>query len=183
MRKRLIDNEPSWLFDCHRMSILKQRLRLQIDWRQKGRTFQFNLFLWVILHILYIPHNYVTPQAMPHAIPPFLLLPSPYQVTEKQFSTQFSWKDKANEHLRIIQSFIPEKKLNDCFFQSHRTAFWTEGPHIRLKVLVLWFFTLIAAMYLTIIMNWSSNKQIYRLYFNFYMKVQLSSHYNWKLCF
>ena len=26
---------PSWLFDCHRMSILKQRLRLQIDWHQK----------------------------------------------------------------------------------------------------------------------------------------------------
>ena len=52
-----------------------------------------------------------------------------------------------------------KKKLNDCFFQSRRTAFWTEGPHIRLKVLVLWFLTLIAAMYLTIIMNRSSNKQ------------------------
>ena len=39
-----------------------------------------------------------------------------------------------------------KKKLNDCFFQSRRTAFWTEGPHIRLKVLVLWFFTLIAAI-------------------------------------
>ena len=34
MWKRLIDNEPSWLFDCHRMSTLKQRMRLQIDWRQ-----------------------------------------------------------------------------------------------------------------------------------------------------
>ena len=54
VRKRLIDNEPSWLFDCHRMPTLKQRLRLQIDWRQKkGRSFQFNLFLWVILHILH----------------------------------------------------------------------------------------------------------------------------------
>ena len=32
------------------------------------------------------------------------------------------------------------------------------------------FFTLIAAMYLTIIMNRSSNKQTYRLYFNFICK-------------
>ena len=37
--KRLIDNEPSWLFDCHRMSTLKQRLRLQIDWHQKRAHF------------------------------------------------------------------------------------------------------------------------------------------------
>ena len=39
------------------------------------------------------------------------------------------------------------------FFQSRRTTFWTKGPHIRLKVLVLCFFTFFAAMYLTIIMN------------------------------
>ena len=60
--------------------------------------------------------------------------------------------------------------MTDCFFKSRRTAFWTEGPHIRLKVLVLWFLTLIAAMYLTIIMNRSSNKQTYKLYFNFIWK-------------
>ena len=122
-------------FDCHRMSILKQRLRLQIDWRQKGHTFQFNLFLWVILHILhstYLCHS--ASHATCHSANSFLLLPSPYQVTEKQFSTQFSWKDKVKKHLWIIQSFtcyIYKKKLNDCFFQSRRTAFWTEGPHIR----------------------------------------------------
>ena len=34
-------------------AISEQRLRLQIDWRQKGPTFQFNLFLWVILRILH----------------------------------------------------------------------------------------------------------------------------------
>ena len=34
------------------------------------------------------------------------------------------------------------------------------------------FFTLIAAMYLTIIMNQSSNKQTYRLYFNFIRKIK-----------
>ena len=35
---------------------------------KKGRTFQFNLFLWVIC-VYYIPHNYVIPQTMPHDIP------------------------------------------------------------------------------------------------------------------
>ena len=39
VRKRLIDNEPLWLFNCHRMSTLKQQLRLQIDWRQKRAPF------------------------------------------------------------------------------------------------------------------------------------------------
>ena len=40
VRKRLIDNEPSWLFDCLRGSKLKQQPRLQIDWRQqKGSLF------------------------------------------------------------------------------------------------------------------------------------------------
>ena len=34
-----MDNEPLWLFYCHRMSTLKQRLRLQIDWRQKRTHF------------------------------------------------------------------------------------------------------------------------------------------------
>ena len=35
---------------------------------KKGRTFQFNLFLWVIC-VYYLPHNYVIPQTMPHDIP------------------------------------------------------------------------------------------------------------------
>ena len=35
---------------------------------KKGRTFQFNLFLWVIC-VYYIPHDYVIPQTMPHDIP------------------------------------------------------------------------------------------------------------------
>ena len=56
------------------------------------------------------------------------------------------------------------------FFQSRRITFWTKGLHLRLKVLVLCFFTFFAAMYLTIIMNRSSNKQTYRLYFNFISK-------------
>ena len=57
-----------------------------------------------------------------------------YQVTEKQSSTQCQWKDKVNKHLWIILACIWKKKimLNDCFFTSRWTAFWTEGPHIRL---------------------------------------------------
>ena len=45
---------------------------------KKGHTFLFNLFLRAI-SIYYILHNYVIPQAMPHAIPQhsFPLLPSP----------------------------------------------------------------------------------------------------------
>ena len=59
-----------------------------------------------------------------------------YQVTKKQSSTQIcQWKDKANKHLWIIQACIWKKiMLNDCFFQSCWTAFWTEGPHIRLEL-------------------------------------------------
>ena len=45
----------------------------------------------------------------------------------------------------------------------------SEGPHM------LWFFALIAAMYLTIIMNRSSNKQIYRLYFILYVSSTFKS--------
>ena len=66
----------------------------------------------------------------------FLLI-KVYQVTEKQFSTQFYWKDKVTKDLRILQLFIWKKMLNDCFFQIRRTPFWTECPPIRL-VLVLW---------------------------------------------
>ena len=34
-----------------------------------------------------------------------------YQVTEKQFSTQFQWKDKINKHLHIIQSCAWKQKV------------------------------------------------------------------------
>ena len=116
---------------------------------KKGHPFQFKFTS--LGHSAYITFHitiHSASHATCHSANSFRLLPSPYQVTEKQFSTQFSWKDKVNKHLRIIQSFtcIYIKKLNDCFFQSRQTAFWTEGPHIRLKVLVLWFFTLIAAI-------------------------------------
>ena len=38
--------------------------------KRRAHVFQFNLFLCAIFHILfYIMHNYVIPQAVPHAIP------------------------------------------------------------------------------------------------------------------
>ena len=40
----------------------------------------------------------------------FLLI-KVYQVTEKQFSTQFQWKDKINKHLHIIQSCAWKQKV------------------------------------------------------------------------
>ena len=55
VRKRLIDNEPSWLFDCHLMSTLKQRLRLQIDWRQK-KDARFSLIYFFGLFCIYYFH-------------------------------------------------------------------------------------------------------------------------------
>ena len=58
MRKRLIHNEPSWLFDCHRTSTLKQRLRSQIDWRQKKDALFSLIHFFGSFCIYYIPHNY-----------------------------------------------------------------------------------------------------------------------------
>ena len=95
-----------------------------------------------------------------------------YQVTEKQSSTQCQWKDKVNKHLWIIQACIWKKiMLNDCFFTSRWTAFWTEGPHIRLDRAAFYFWPYCRCMN---IMNRSSNKQTYS---NFIGLVQLSSHY------
>ena len=54
----------SWLFDYHRMLTLKQRLT-----PKKGALFSL-IYFFGSFCIYYIPHNYVTPQAMPHAIPP-----------------------------------------------------------------------------------------------------------------
>ena len=42
-----------------------------------------------------------------------------YQVTEKQFSTQFCWKDRVTKDLRIIQSFIWKKKEAKWLFLSN----------------------------------------------------------------
>ena len=67
-----------------------------------------------------------------------------YYVTEKQSSNQCQWKDTVNKHLWIIQACIRKKiMLNDCFFTSRWTAFWSEGPHIRLDRGGFYFFTLL----------------------------------------
>ena len=47
----------------------------------------------------------------------FLLI-KVYQVTEKQFSTQFYWKDKVTKDLRILQSFIRKKNAKWLFLSN-----------------------------------------------------------------
>ena len=58
---------------------------------KKGRTFQFNLFLWVIC-VYYIPHNYVIPQTMPHDIPQTHSSCQPHRVS-RGFQEVFSTVD------------------------------------------------------------------------------------------
>ena len=56
------------------------------NWRQKGRGKDTRMlfiltYFFAPISIYYFPHNYVIPQAMPHAISQtheFLLLPSPF---------------------------------------------------------------------------------------------------------
>ena len=48
---------------------LEQRLRLQIDWRQKRAAFLSLIYFFGSFCVYDIPHNYVIPQAMPHATP------------------------------------------------------------------------------------------------------------------
>ena len=91
-------------FDCHRMSTLKQRLRLQIDWRpKKGVLFSLIYFFGSFCIILYyIPHNYVVPQAMPHAIPQTqsAFYPQGKTNTRKHYSNHFNW---CNEEISFYQ--------------------------------------------------------------------------------
>ena len=57
-----------------------------------------------------------------------------YQLTEKQSSTQCQWKDKVNKHLWIIQACLWKKiMLNDCFFQSRWTAYYTCQLFLRCR--------------------------------------------------
>ena len=72
--KKLMDREKSrslsWLFDCHRSRARNIKKRLIVSWfaPKKGAIFSL-IFFFTSFCIYYIPHNYVTPQAMPHAIP------------------------------------------------------------------------------------------------------------------
>ena len=60
----------SWLFDCHRSRARNIKKRLFVSWLapKKGVIFSF-IYFFKSFCIYYIPHNYVIPQAMPHAIP------------------------------------------------------------------------------------------------------------------
>ena len=72
--EKLIDRKKSrslsWLFDCHRSRTRNIKKRLFVSWLapKKGVIFSF-IYFFKSFCICYIPHNYVIPQAMPHAIP------------------------------------------------------------------------------------------------------------------
>ena len=86
VRKRLIDNEPSWLFDCHRMSTLKQRLRLQIDWRQKRTLFSVEFIS--LGHSAYITFHIIIPFRKPCHMPFRKLIP-PFTLTVYKHMDQY----------------------------------------------------------------------------------------------
>ena len=75
VRKKLIDREksrsPSWLFDCHRCwARATFKKRLLVNWLAPKKGAIFSLIYFFESFCLYhIPHNYVIPQAMQHAIP------------------------------------------------------------------------------------------------------------------
>ena len=60
----------SWLFDCHHSTARNIKKRLLVSWLapKKGAIFSL-IYFFKSFCIYYITHNYVIPQAMPHAIP------------------------------------------------------------------------------------------------------------------
>ena len=58
-----------WLSSHVQPATLKQRLRLQIDWHQKTAQLFSLIYFFGSFYVYYFLHNYVIPQAMPHAIP------------------------------------------------------------------------------------------------------------------
>ena len=71
--KKLIDRVKlrslSWLFDCHRSRARNIKKRLLVSWLapKEGAIFSL-IYFFKSFCIYHIPHNYVIPQAMPHAI-------------------------------------------------------------------------------------------------------------------
>ena len=74
VRKKLIDREksrsPSWLFDGHRCWARNIKKAAACEWLAPKKGAIFSLIYFFESFCLYhIPHDYVIPQAMPHAIP------------------------------------------------------------------------------------------------------------------
>ena len=62
----------SWLFDCHRSRTrnINVAAACELSSAKKGSNIIFSLiYLLKSFRMYYILHNYVIPQAMPHAIP------------------------------------------------------------------------------------------------------------------
>ena len=74
LNKKLIDREKSrslsWLFYFHRSRArnTKEAADRELIGAKKGAIFGL-IYFFKSFCIYYIPHNYVIPQAMPHAIP------------------------------------------------------------------------------------------------------------------
>ena len=70
--EKLIDREKSrslsWLFDCHPRPQHQNAAVCELIGAKKDAIFSF-IYFFKSFCIYYIPHNYVIPQAMPHAIP------------------------------------------------------------------------------------------------------------------
>ena len=115
VRKRLIDNEPSWLFDCHRMSTLKQRLRLQIDWRQKRAHFSV---LFSLGHSAYITFRIIMSFRKPCHMPFRNFIP-PFTFTEKFFI--FSGEDIQQTNFKTHQGNFSNCMIE--FFRSNCSNF------------------------------------------------------------
>ena len=95
VRKRLIESEksrnPSWLFDCHRSRARKiKKVANFANWLapKKGSLFSL-IYFFQSFSIYYIPHDYVTPQAMPHVIPQTHF--SFYSIRSHQTSESANW--------------------------------------------------------------------------------------------
>ena len=73
LNKKVIDREKSrslsWLFDCHHSQArnIKEAAACKLIGAEKGAIFSL-IYVFKSFCIYYIPHNYVIPQAMPHAI-------------------------------------------------------------------------------------------------------------------
>ena len=75
VQRRLIESEKSmnlsWHFDCHRSRARKiKKVANFANWlAPKKGTLCSLIYFFQSFSIYYIPHDYVTPQAMPRAIP------------------------------------------------------------------------------------------------------------------
>ena len=86
----------SWLFDCHRSRArnIKKAAARKLFGAKKGRIFGL-IHFFKSFCIYFIPHNYVIPQANPHAIPQTHSVFYPHRL--EMFKTFYSTSDWRND--------------------------------------------------------------------------------------